>query len=135
MSKPSKTPLRITPGACVATDRWSDVLLTAGSSVVGEIGRAYTDEDWPEISANAALYCDAHNTYQKDPTLPSELLRQRDEAVRLLGQLEDVKKHIEVVERNEEWSGGMPTYGTPQKFKAIKDIAASARTFLDTLKP
>ena len=34
-----------------------------------------------------------------------------------------IRRDIEVVERYEEWQGGQPIYGTPQKFLAVKRAA------------
>lgn len=74
-------------------------------------GREYANE------RNARLFVDAYNTYQKDPTLPSELLRQRDAAVMHLRNMFD----------GFDFESGL---GKPEAADA-----ENAWNFLNTLKP
>lgn len=85
---------------------------------------------------DSELLLDAHNTYQKDPTLPSELLRQRDEAVRLLGHIvdADVDSFVD--------AGGYDSHTTEHRCLVCGSSYCESdctmteiRTFLDTLKP
>lgn len=49
-----------------------------------------------------------------------------------------IRRQIEIVEKYEEWNGGSPTYGTPQKFKIVKeasDLARAALAELEAAKP
>ena len=66
-------------------------MVTVGNKVVAEFGRAFNDEAWPEILANAALYKDAHNTYNKTFLLPSELAEQLEEARGIMKALQSVR--------------------------------------------
>ncbi len=88
---PTDKKLNVTPGECTTTNRWSDVMVTVGNKVVAEFGRAFNDEAWPEILANAALYKDAHNTYNKTFLLPSELAEQLEEARGIMKALQSVR--------------------------------------------
>jgi len=124
-------PLKITPG------EWRPVKTKAEGHDYFEVHYSEDGECVSEVThgeGNAILTCDAGNTYQKDPTLPSDLLRQRDEAVAALSDLMDDIKPMNFPER--DWRNGyadMKKRGIGSRTMPSEEAVMKALTFLNTL--
>lgn len=110
-------PLKITPKPALVSNTRDSLGPHAGEWEVYTSPFGMGIEAHFRNKGSAALYCDAHNTYQKDPTLPSELLRQRDAAVMHLRNMFD----------GFDFESGL---GKPEAADA-----ENAWNFLNTLKP
>lgn len=72
----------------------------------GKGNEKITHKEKSESFVNASLYVDAHNTYNECGILPSDLLRQRDDAIKAL------KKIIEM-----NYQNALDQYGDRSKAK------------------
>jgi len=84
MSTEPTNKLKVTPGEAVIGPSKRKVMV--GEATIAAFGRAgfMENEAYKNALANATLYLDAHNTYNKTFLLPSELADQLEEARRII---------------------------------------------------
>lgn len=113
--------LGITKGEATAVD---------GTVYIDMASVVYTESpsrDWSEEHAMARLYCDAHNTAQKSGCLPSELLEQRDEAMRVMVELAVPFEGLRMDDESRKWIA-------PELWDAMVHATNAARSFLTRIK-